>query len=78
MFLGVELERWSVASKDIVIEDCEPEVLDIVVDYMYGVEIPNLVCSIKGSVPLIPDLSPRIALCYVKFLTSPKGFSCQT
>ena len=50
-FLGVKLKRWSGASKDIVIEDCEPEVLDIVVNYMYGIEIPNLVCSIK-EVPL--------------------------
>ena len=53
-----------------MIEDCEPEVLDIVVNYMYGIEIPDLVCSIKG-VPLILDLSPRIAFGYVKFLTSP-------
>ena len=50
-FLGVKLKRWSGASKDIVIEDCEPEVLDIVVNYMYGIEIPDLVCSIK-EVPL--------------------------
>ena len=77
MFLGVELERWSVASKDIVIEDCEPEVLDVVVKYMYGIERPYLVCSIEG-VPLIPDLSPRIAFGYAKFLTLPKGSSCQT
>ena len=76
-FLGVKLKRWSGASKDIVIEDCEPEVLDIVVNYMHGIEMPDLVCSIKG-VPLILDLSPRIAFGYAKFLTLPKGSSCQT
>ena len=37
------MKRWSGASKEIVIEDCEPEVLDIVVNYMYGIEIPDLV-----------------------------------
>ena len=70
LFMGVKLKRWSGASKDIVIEDCKPEVLDIVVNYMHGIEMPDLVCSIKG-VPLILDLSPRIAFGYVKFLTSP-------
>ena len=52
MFMGVKLKRWSGASKDIVIDDCKPEVLDIVVIYMYGIEIPYLVCSIKGVLSL--------------------------
>ena len=29
-----------------MIEDCEPEVLDIVVNYMYGIEIPNQVLTV--------------------------------
>ena len=45
-FLGVKLERWSGEKKEIVIEDCEPEVLDIVVNYMYGIEIPNQVLTV--------------------------------
>ena len=45
-FLGAKLERWSGEKKEIVIEDCEPEVLDIVVNYMYGIEIPNQVLTV--------------------------------
>ena len=48
-FLGVKLERWSDEKKEIVIEDCEPEVLEIVVNYMYGIEIPNQVLTVTGS-----------------------------
>ena len=48
-FLGVKMERWSGEKKEIVIEDCEPEVLDIVVNYMYGIEIPNQVLTVNGS-----------------------------
>ena len=44
--MGVKLERWSGEKKEIVIEDCEPEVLDIVVNYMYGIEIPNQVLTV--------------------------------
>ena len=41
--MGTKLKRWSGEKKEIVIEDCDPEVLDIVVDYMYGIKIPDLV-----------------------------------
>ena len=42
-FLGIKLKRWSGEKKEIVIEDCDPQVLDIVVNYMYGIKIPDLV-----------------------------------
>ena len=42
-FLGTKLKRWSGEKKEIVIEDCDPQVLDIVVNYMYGIKIPDLV-----------------------------------
>ena len=41
--MGTKLKRWSGEKKEIVIDDCDPEVLDIVVDYMYGIKIPDLV-----------------------------------
>ena len=44
--MGVKLERWSGEKKEIVIEDCEPEVVDIVVNYLYGIEIPNQVLTV--------------------------------
>ena len=47
--MGVKPERWSGEKKDIVIEDCEPEVVDIVVNYIYGIEIPNQVFFCNGS-----------------------------
>ena len=68
-FLGVKLKRWSGASKDIVIVDCEPEVLDIVVNYMYGIEIPDLVCC-KAYLEVLTYSLSRTALSYAKFLTS--------
>ena len=41
--MGTKLKRWSGEKKEILIEDCDPEVLNIVVDYMYGIKIPDLV-----------------------------------
>ena len=41
--MGTKLKRWSGEKKEIVIEDCDPQVLDIVVNYMYGIKIPDLV-----------------------------------
>ena len=29
-----------------MVEDCEPEVVDIVVNYMHGIEIPNQVLTV--------------------------------
>jgi len=43
-FLGAKLKRWCDDMKEIVLDDCDPEVLDIVVSYMYGIEIPDLDC----------------------------------
>jgi len=73
-FLGVKLKRWSGASKDIVIEDCKPEVLDIVVNYMYGIEIPDLdclrLCQILDIAErfLMPDLKAYVENLAVKIL----------
>ena len=40
--MGTKLKRWSGEKKEIVIEDCDPQVLDIVVNYMYGIKILDL------------------------------------
>ena len=62
-----------------MIEDCEPEVLDIVVNYMYGIEIPNQVLTVtEVSVVSDPALRSGIAFACAKFLTSPKCSLCPT
>jgi len=43
-FFGAKLKRWCDDKREIVLENCDPEVLDIVVNYMYGIEIPDLDC----------------------------------
>ena len=40
------MERWSDEKREIVIEDCDPEILAVVVDYMYGIDLPRLVVSL--------------------------------
>ena len=38
------MKSWDGKEREIVLEEeCDPEVLDIVVDYMYGIDIPALV-----------------------------------
>jgi len=44
-FFGAKLKRWCDDKREIVLENCDPEVLDIVVNYMYGIEIPDLDCD---------------------------------
>jgi len=73
-FLGTKLKRWSGEKKEIVIEDCDPEVLDIVVDYMYGIKIPDLDCLqlIKvleiSEIFLMTDLKAHLESLAVKIL----------
>ena len=40
------MERWSDEKREIVIEDCDPEILAVVVNYMYGIDLPRLVVSL--------------------------------
>ena len=76
MKLQTGLRSWEsnweggvVKKKEIVIEDCEPEVLDIVVNYMYVIEIPDLVCC-KAYLEVLTYSLSRTVLSYAKFLTS--------
>ena len=36
MFFGAKLKRWSDEKREIVLDECDLEVLDIVVDYMWA------------------------------------------
>ena len=61
MFFGAKLKRCSEEKREVVLDECDLEVLDIVVDYMYGIDIPNLVCNINetfncSSLIIIPGL----------------------
>jgi len=42
-YLEAKVNRWSEEKKELVIEDCDIATFNIIVDYMYGVEIPNFV-----------------------------------
>ena len=39
------MERWTNEKREIVLDDCDPEVLAVVVDYMYGIDLPELAVS---------------------------------
>merc|ERR1719234_389650 len=41
---------------EVVIEACDPEVLNIVVDYMYGMDLPSLDCPKFGKILEISDM----------------------
>ena len=57
-----------------MIEDCDPEVLDIVVNYMYGMDIPNLELQkiIKvldiAEMLLMADLTAEVENCAIRIL----------
>jgi len=57
-FLRAKVERWSDEKREIVIEDCDPEILAVVVNYMYGIDLPRLVgyeALLGDSVGIFPD-----------------------
>ena len=39
------MERWGNEKGEVEIEACDPEVLSIVVDYMYGMDLPSMVLN---------------------------------
>ena len=43
------MERWSDEKREIFIEDCDPEIPAVVVDYMYGIGLPKLVVSLTSN-----------------------------
>ena len=63
------MKRWCDDKREIVLENCDPEVLDFVVNYMYGIEIPDLVCC-KAYLEVLTYSLSRTALSYAKSLTS--------
>ena len=63
------MKRWCDDKREIVLENCDPEVPDFVVNYMYGIEIPDLVSS-KAYLKVLTYSLSRTALSYAKFLTS--------
>ena len=42
-YLEAEVNRWCKEKKELVIEDCELATFNIIVDYMYGIAIPDSV-----------------------------------
>ena len=40
-YLEAKVNRWCKEKKELVIDDCDPNTFTIIVDYMYGVAIPE-------------------------------------
>ena len=38
-------KKWTYEKREIVLDDCDPGVLAVVVDYMYGIDLPKLAVS---------------------------------
>jgi len=55
----VELERWANGGRELVL-DCDPEVLTVVIDYMYGIDLPQLVDCFK--IRKVLDASERFLM----------------
>ena len=34
--------RWMDEKREIVVDNCDPEILTVVVEYMYGIDLPDL------------------------------------
>jgi len=77
LFFGAKLKRCSEEKREVVLDECDLEVLDIVVDYMYGIDIPNLDCLKLGKVLdiskmfLMADLKAEVENLAIKMLTGP-------
>jgi len=41
-FFRAKVERWTNEKREIVLDGCDPEVLAVVLDYMYGIDLPKL------------------------------------
>merc|ERR1719341_677499 len=44
-YIEAKVSRWCKEKKELVIDDCDPVTLDIIVDYMYGCPIPDFVVT---------------------------------
>ena len=41
-FLKCKVLRWMDEKREIVVDNCDPEILTVVVEYMYGIDLPDL------------------------------------
>jgi len=55
-FFEAKVERWGNEKGEVVIEACDPEVLSIVVDYMYGADLPSMDCPRFGKILEISEM----------------------
>ena len=44
-YIEAKVNRWCKEKKELVIDDCDPVTFNIIVDYMYGTQIPDAVVS---------------------------------
>jgi len=73
-FFEAKVERWCNEKREIVLEGCDPEALNIVLDYMYGIDLPSMdcpkLCNILdiSEMFLMADLKERLETIAIKMI----------
>jgi len=72
----VELERWANGGRELVLDYCDPEVLTVVIDYMYGIDLPQLldcfkICKVldASELFLMADLRAEVEKLFIKIIS---------
>ena len=57
-YLEAKVNRWCLEKRELVIEDCDPVTFNIIVDYMYGIAIPDSVPINTTTANTVEDSAP--------------------
>ena len=63
-YLEAKVNRWCVEKRELIIEDCDPVTFNIIVNYMYGITIPDsvLINTATTSTPTTGEDSVPLAM----------------
>ena len=65
-YLEAKVNRWCKEKKELVIDDCDPNTFTIIVDYMYGVAIPESLAISASSLNDFKDADTMVSFCIDK------------